>query len=162
MKFNPLHFQLLALPHANSYAPDPARITDALKRLEMLTPEVASRDLDDLPTYALEYIARYQDDVLQLEMGWEVLYAALVRAWERKEYGTVVALVAAMARPAGRICSMAEAQPLLQMGIEASRHIQDNQHCVFFLNRLGGLLFTSARYWLGRQVWSSSLQLAAS
>ena len=125
-------------------------------------PEAASCDLDDLPLYALKYIERYQDDMVQLEMGWEVLYAALARAWERKDYTTVVSLVAGMARPAGRICSMAEAERLLQMGIEASCLVQDNQHRVYFLNRLGGLLYTHASYWLGRQVWSASLQLAAS
>ncbi len=125
-------------------------------------PEAASCDLDDLPAYALKYIERYQDDVLQLEMGWEVLRAALARAWEGKDYTTVVSLVAGMARPAGRICSMAEAERLLQMGIEASCRAQDNQQRVYFLNRLGGLLYTHASYWFGRQVWSASLQLAAS
>ena len=162
MKFNPLRFQLLALPETGRYIPAPARITDALKRLEPLAPDVASRDMDHLPMYALKYIERYQDDVPQLETGWKVLYAALACAWERKDYASVVALVAGMARPAGRICSLAEAEHLLWMGIEASRCVQDNQRCAYFLNRLGGLLFTHASYWFGRQIWSASLQLAAS
>ncbi len=125
-------------------------------------PEAVTCDIDDLPLYALKYIERYQDDVLQLEMGWEVLYAALARAWERNDYATVVSLVAGMAGPAGRICSMVEAEHLLQMGIEASCSVHNNQYRVYFLNRLGGLLYTHASYWFGRQVWSASLQLAAS
>jgi DNA-binding CsgD family transcriptional regulator len=162
LKHSPLHFQLLAPPHSNCRAFDPASIDVAIKRLALLMPEATSCDFDDLPVYALRYIERYHDDVLQLEMGWEVLYAALVRAWERKDYTAVVSLVAGMAQPAGRICSMAEAERLLQMGIEASRCVRDNLHHVYFLNRLGGLLYTHASYWLGRQVWSASLQLAAS
>lgn len=162
MKFDPLHFQLLALPRASCYAPDPASIADALKRLEPLMPDSASHDIDHLPVYALKYIERYQDDVPQLETGWEMLYAALVCAWERKDYGIVVALVAGMAWPAGRICSLPEAEHLLRMGIEASRCVHDDQRCIYFLNRWGGLLFTRARYGFGRQVWSASLQLAAS
>ena len=162
MKQNPLRIQPLALPHASCYTPDPARITNGLKRLELLMPEINGNSPEDLSRYALAFIQRYQDDVLQLEMEWELLYAALVSAWQRKDYTTVVLLVAAMARPVGRICSMAEAEHLLHMGVEASRQIQDNQHYVSFLNRLGGLLFSHARYWLGRQVWSASLQVTAS
>lgn len=128
----------------------------------MLLPEAASCNVDDLPLYALKFIERYRDDGLQLEMAWEMLRAALARAWERAEYGSVVALVAGMAGPAGRICSLTEAERLLQMGIQASQRVQDNRQRVYFLNRLGGLLYTHASYWLGRQAWSASLQLAAS
>ena len=162
MKQNSLRFQPLALPHTGCYAPDPARITNGLKRLELLMPEIISRSPEDLSRCALAFIERYQDDVLQLEMEWEILYAALVSAWQRKDYATVVRLVAVMARPVCRICSIAYAEHLLHIGIEASRRIHDNQHYVSFLNRLGGLLFSHARYWLGRQIWSASLQLAAS
>lgn len=162
LKHSPLRFQLLVSSRPNCRTFDPASIDAAMKRLALLMPEATSCDFEDLPVYALKYIERYQDDVLQLEMGWEVLYAALVRAWEHRDYTAVVSLVASMAQPAGRICSMAEAERLLQMGIEASRCIHDNQHHVYFLNRLGGLLYTHASYWIGRQVWSASLQLAAS
>lgn len=164
LKQSPLHFQLLASrpSRANYYASDCASIDAAVKRLALLMPEAGSSTLDDLPLFALKYIERYQDDVLQLEIGWEILRAALARAWEDKNYATVVSLVAGMAQPAGRICSLVEAERLLQMGIQASHRVQDNQHCIFFLNRLGGLLYTHASYWLGRQVWSASLQLATS
>ena len=134
----------------------------ALKRLALLLPETASCPLDDLPSYALKFIERYHDDLLQMEMGWEVLRAALARAWERTDFDSVVALVVGMAGPAGRVCSLAEAERLLQMGILASQRTQNNRQRVYFLNRLGGLLYTHASYWLGRQVWSASLQLAAS
>ncbi len=133
-----------------------------MKRLALLLPEAAGCHLDDLPLYALKFIERYRDDMLQLEMEWEVLQAALARAWEREDYGSVVSLVAGMAGPAGRICSLVEAERLLQMGISASQRTQDSRQRVYFLNRLGGLLYIHASYWLGRQVWSASLQLAAS
>src|SRR5579859_1897286 len=164
LKHSSLSVHLLASPPSRAicYATDPTSISAAVKRLKLLMPEAASCDLDDLPAFALAYIERYQDDVLQLEMGWEALRAALARAWEGKDYTAVVALVAGMAGPAGRICSLEEAERLLQMGMEASCFVQDNQHYVYFLNRLGGLLYTHASYWFGRQVWSASLQLAAS
>ncbi len=133
-----------------------------MKRLALLLPDAAGCQADNLPLYALKFIERYRDDVLQLEMGWDILQTALAHAWEREDYGSVVAVVTGMAGPAGRICSLAEAERLLQMGISASQRVQDNRQRVYFLNRLGGLLYTHASYWLGRQVWSASLQLAAS
>lgn len=133
-----------------------------MKRLALLLPQAAGCHVDDLPSFALRYIERYRHDVLQMEIGWEVLRAALARAWEREDYGSVVPLVAGMAGPAGRACSLAEAERLLQMGISASQRTQDNRQRVYFLNRLGGLLYIHASYWPGRLVWSASLQLAAS
>ena len=133
-----------------------------MKRLALLLPEAAGCHIDDLPMYALTFIERYRDDMMQLEMGWQVWRAALMCAWEREDYSSVVSLVAGMAGPAGRICSLAEAERLLQMGISASQRTQGTRQRAYFLNRLGGLLYTHASYWLGRQVWSASLQLAAS
>ena len=164
LKNSPLHLQLLASPQSGitCYASNPASLDATMKRLAMLLPEAASCHVDDLPLYALKFIERYRENGVQLEMEWEVLRAALARAWGRADYSRVVALVADMAGPAGRICSLAEAERLLQMGIQASQRTQDNRQRVYFLNRLGGLLYTHASYWLGRQVWSASLRLAAS
>ena len=162
MKQNLLHFQPLPFSDTNRYVPEPATIQAAVNRLKMLMPEIPSHDLSSLSTVALRYVQQYRDDVLQLEIEWEVLYAALVDAWQSKDYASVVPLVAGMARSVGRICSLTEAERLLHMGIEASLHIEDNQHYIYFLNRLGNLLFSRGSYWLGRQIWSTSLQLATS
>src|SRR5690349_3147758 len=164
LKYSPIHLRLLTPSQLrlSCYTCDPASLDAAVKRLALLLPEAAGCHIDDLPMYALRYVEHYCHDVLQLEMGWEVLCAALTCAWEREDYSSVVSLVAGMAEPAGRICSLAEAERLLHMGISASRRTQDNRQRVYFLNRLGGLLYTHASYWLGRQVWSASLQLAAS
>jgi len=136
-------------------------MAEELQRLELLVPEAARLSDADLPVYTLAFIEHYQGDTPQLEGEWDLLFAALAQSWQCADYATVVRLVAGMARPAGRLCSVAEAEHLLHLGIEASRRVQDHLHQARFFNRLGGLLFSRGRYWQGRQIWSASLRLAA-
>lgn len=152
---------LLARARAAYTVPTAEHIAAGLKRLEQLAPDVGVCDIQDLPALALRYVERLRDDVVQLELEWEVLEAALAEAWLRREYETVLVLVDAMARPMGRVCTLAEAERILSMGMEASRRVQDQRRYVAFMNRRGGLLYSHASYWLGRQVWSTSLQIAA-
>lgn len=162
MKHAPARFQSLALQHGTCYQLDSARIADELERLELLVPEIAHNASRDLQAYALAYVERYQGDVLQLEHAREFLYAALTQAWQRAEYAAVVRLVAGLAHLASRLSNFAEAEYILQLGIAASRRTQDRQHLAYFLNRLGGLLFSHGNYSQGRRVWRIGLQLDGS
>lgn len=152
----------LASPLIARFTYDDMNIVNDLQRLELLMPEWTESKMGGSLLDVLAFVEHYRDDMPQMEMAWQVLYAALTHAWQHHNYAVVIQLVAAMAWPAGRICSLAEAEHLLRMGIEASRYQQDQQQYTYFLNRLGGLLFTHAHYWQGRQLWSASLQLSAS
>lgn len=155
-------FQPLTLPNETGYQPDSVRTAQEMERLELLVPEISRTPMRDLQTYALAYVERYQDDVLQLEHEWEFLYAALTQAWQQAEYAVVVRLVTSLAHPVGRLSNPAVAEHILHLGIEASRRTQDRGHLARFLNRLGGLLFSHGKYRQGRQIWCTSLELARS
>ncbi len=138
------------------------RIPDELERLELLVPEVAHTTSRDLQAYALAYIDHYQGDVLQLEHEREFLYAALTEAWQQAKYAIVIRLVAGLAHIVSRLNNLTEAEHILYLGIEASRHTQDKQHLAYFLNRLGSLLFSCGKYQQGYRIWRASFQLAES
>lgn len=122
-------------------------------------PEISQTGGRDLQTYALAYAERYQGDVLQLEHEWEFLYAALIQARQRSEYGIVVRLVCSLAYPAGRISDPGVPEQILRFGIEAARWTEDREHLGSFLNRLGCLLFACGNYNEGRRLWRASLEL---
>lgn len=161
MKYTLIQFQPLLIPYAEHCLPDHVCIADELRHLEPLLPGITASDLSDPLPPVLAFLERYQHDVLQLESKWALLSATLISAWQRKDYHAVVRVVAGMARSAGRVCSIATAEHLLSLGVAASRHCNNSRSTVYFLNRLGGLLFANGRYWRGRQLWSASLQLAA-
>lgn len=131
-----------------------------LERLALLVPEAAHPDHHDPLGYALAYVEHYQHDVLQLEAEREFLYASLHQAWQRSAYPVVVRLVAGLAYVVGRISTLAEAEHILRLGIEACRRIQDRRHLATFLNRLGGLLFAHGKYRQGWRTWHTGLHFA--
>lgn len=131
-----------------------------LERLELLLPEVAHLATRDPQVYALAYVERYQDDCVYLEHEWDFLAMAQLRAWQQEKYEVVVRLATALAHPAGRRANLAEAEQALQLGIEASRFLQDTRHLASFLNRLGCLKVACGHYQQGQQIWHTSLQLA--
>jgi DNA-binding NarL/FixJ family response regulator len=137
------------------------RSANELERLGLLIPELADSAQPNMQAYALAYVERYQGDVLQLEHEWGFLSAALFQAWRQERYAAVVALVAGLALPAGRLANLAEAEAILRLGIEASRRTGDQVQLAIFLNRLSGLLFMHGNYQEGWRLWSSSLELAA-
>ena len=137
-------------------------IPDALERVELLVPELSSTPRRDLQTYALAFVERYQSDVLQLESEQEFLYAALTQAWQQGKYAVVIRLVAGLTHLVSRLSNLAEAEQILYLGIEASRYTQDKQHLAYFLNRLGGLLFSRGKYQQGYRIWRASFELATS
>ncbi len=144
------------------YQPDPARVKRELERVELLVPELPHTTGHDLQSYALAYVERYQNDLLQLEHEWEFLYAALIQAWQQAEYSAVVRLAIPLAHSVGRLSNPAVAQHILGIGIEASRRAEDMEHLASFLNRLGGLLFCGGEYRRGRRIWYAGLELASS
>ena len=160
MKQMPSLFQPFS--YGTFYQPDSERISDKLERLKLLVPEASSIDSRDLLALALAYVEHYRGDVLQLEHEREFLFAAVTQAWQRAAYSVVVRLVTGLAQLAGRFSNYAEAEHLLHLGIEASRRTHDQQHLTYFLNRLGGLLFSHGKYRQGRRVWHTSLRLAGS
>jgi DNA-binding CsgD family transcriptional regulator len=156
-----LSAQLLVLPHASCLDSSYRPLDELFEPIELLVPEVAHFAERNVQTYALAFAARYKRDVLQLEHAWRLLYAAIVQSWRQQRYEDVVLLADTLVYPAGRRCTLSEAEQLLRLGIEASRRLQDTRTMARFFNRLGGLLFSHGRYWQGRQVWSASLRLPA-
>lgn len=160
MKQTPSLFQ--PLKHGSFSQPDSERISDKLERLKLLVPEASPIDSCDLLALALAYVEHYRGDVLQLEHEREFLFGAVTQAWQQAAYSVVVRLVTGLAQLAGRFSNYAEAELLLHLGIAASRRTHDQQHLSYFLNRLGGLLFSHGKYRRGRRVWHTSLQLDGS
>ena len=107
-----------------------------MERLALLVPEAAHLLTRNPQEYALAYIERYQNDVLQLEQEWDFLTQILGEAWRGENDEVVVRLVAALAHPAGRRAHLAEGETVLRLGVAASRRIQHRRHLAAFLNRL--------------------------
>jgi DNA-binding CsgD family transcriptional regulator len=152
--------QLQLLTRARALWSDPEWLAQGLERLTLLVPELAHGAMPDLPSCALAYVARYGHDVPQLQHEWELLYAALTLAWQRAEYAVVVQLADALAHLADRLQESTVGEHILHLGIAASRRVQDRQHLIRFLNRLGGLLFAHGQYRQGQRLWYTSLELA--
>lgn len=151
---------LQPLSEATKYQPDPEYISDELERLKVFAPEASQNDSRDLLMVALAYVEHYQGDVLRLEHEKEFLCVAHSQAWQQAKYDLVVRLVRELAQLAGRLNDLTEAEEILHLGIEACRRTQDGQHLVYFLNRLGVLLFSHGKYQQGRRIWRISLRLA--
>jgi ATP/maltotriose-dependent transcriptional regulator MalT len=153
---------LQLLSHVTNYQPDPEHISDELERLKVFVPGVSHNDSRDLLMVALAYVEHFRGDVLQLEHEKEFLCVALSQAWQQEKYDLVVRLVRELTQIAGRLNDLTEAEQILHLGIEACRRTQDRQHLVYFLNRLGALLFSHGKYQQGRRIWRTSLRLAGS
>lgn len=126
-------------------------------RLRLLLPDKDAAALRELQDYALAYAAHYHANTLALEHEWDFLAAALASAWQQEQYEVVARLAMALAYPAGRRQHFAEAKRVLQLGIVASRRIQDRQRFAALLNRLGGLMFTHGAYQRGHRLWQIGL-----
>jgi len=131
-----------------------------VNRLEQLEPEAVAAAHCNVQVYALEYVERHQRDVPQLEREREFLLAALAQAWHREQYAQVVHLIAGLSYLAGRLDDREEGERILRWGIEASQHVRDQWHLAYFLNRLGGLLWSHCEWANARQVWEESLEIA--
>ena len=151
---------LQPLSQASNYQPDQEHISSELERLKVFVPEVSYNDSPDLLIIALAYIEHYRGDVPRLEHEKEFLCVALSQAWQQAKYDLVVRLVRELAQLTGRLNDFTEAEHMLHLGIEACRRIQDKQHLVNFLNRLGVLHFSHGKYQQGRRIWRISLRLA--
>ena len=151
---------LQPLSQASNYQPDPEYLSNEMERLKVFVPEVSHNDSCDLLMVALAYVEHCRGDVLRLEHEKEFLCVALSQAWQQAKYDLVVRLVRELARLAGRLTDLTEAEQILHLGIEACRRIQDRQHLVYFLNRLGVLNFSHGKYQQGRRIWRISLRLA--
>ncbi|HEY7832519.1 MAG TPA: LuxR C-terminal-related transcriptional regulator [Ktedonobacterales bacterium] len=148
---------------AASFQPDPEWVAAGLARLAPLLPAAPSAAAaHDLPARALAYIARYGRDVPHLEYEWELLYAAQVLAARRGAHASVARLAVALARIAGRLRDRTAAERMLQLGIGASRRLQDRRRLALLLNRLGGLLCAHGQFERGARLWYTSLGLAES
>lgn len=144
-----------------SHPPNVAQITDdELQRLSTLIPEAAHSASRDPLDYALAYVTHCQGDVLRLEHEWDFLCAALVQAWQRTNYAAVVRLAAGVAFVASRRNTLAEAEYVLRLGIEASRRMCDTRSTAYLLNRLGGVAFSYGNYQQGWRLWYTGLRLA--
>lgn len=141
--------------------PAPAEVDEGLERFALLVPACRASPRN-LQTYALAYIEHFTGDVPQLEHEQKLLYAALLQAWQRAEYGAVIALAEGLAYLAGRFRDKVQAQQALHLGIEASRRTRDTRRQVTFLNRLGSVLFAGGKYSEGLRAWYEGLQLAES
>ncbi|HEU5226602.1 MAG TPA: response regulator transcription factor, partial [Ktedonobacteraceae bacterium] len=135
-------------------------VAHALERMEMLEPELMRGVRCDLLSYALAYVERYRDDVPHLEQEREFLCAALVQAWRQDHYADVLRLVEGLSFLVGRFDNAADADRILLWGIEAARHLQDQQRQAYLLNRRGNLLFSHGQDKEGRRLWWESLAMA--
>lgn len=162
MKHVPEQTHSSGLIHEISHPVDLIQFTDELNYLDLLLPEIANNHTRNLRTYALAYIERYPDDVLQLEHEWKLLYAALRQSSQRADYATVIALVQSLAHIVGRLDNPTVAEHILRQGIDACQQLPDHKHLAIFQNRLATLLFSHGNYQEGRHLWYSSLGQAAS
>jgi DNA-binding NarL/FixJ family response regulator len=140
----------------------PANITEAMERIELLMPGFAHLRSRNLQEYALAYVERYHSDVLRLEHEWDFLSIALFEAWQRENFEVVVRLTAALAYPASRRGNLDEARRILQLGIAASRKLQNRERLASFLSRLGSLLFIHGKYQQGWRLWHTALHFSDS
>jgi len=69
-------------------------------------------------------------------------------------------LAAGLALPAGRRRPLAEAEPILRVGLAASRQVGDAQQHAHFSLRLGCLLFANGRHREGQRLWHAGVRLA--
>ena len=150
------------LPQNTAHQLEPANITESMEHLESLIPELAHLDSHNLQTYALAYVEHFQGDVLHLELEWDFLSIALFDAWQHENFEVVMRLAAALAYPASRHGIFAQARRILQLGIAASRKIQDRERLASFLSRLGSLLFMQGKYQQGWRLWHTALQFTDS
>lgn len=149
----------LAHPSTLAFQSDTGWIAAELDRLELLVPEVEGGRRRDPLAYALAYVERYGDDVLQLEHEQAFLSAATLQAWQRGEYGTAPRLVAGLAPILSRLDDTAGAVRILRLGIDASRRTQDRRQLACFTNRLGGMLNAQGQYRQARRLWLAGLEL---
>lgn len=160
MKYSPVQSRPSALPQHGFYLHDPVWLAQELEDTKMLVPEISHATAHDLITYALAFIERYRDDMLQLEQKWEFLYVALLEAWRQSQHAVVIRLVSSLAHLPGRSSTAAVVEHILHLGIGASRRTRDWEHLTCFLNRLGCLLFSRGKYSQGWRLWCKSLELA--
>ncbi len=107
---------------------------------------------------ALTYAEHFQGHVLQLDLAWEPLAAALRPAWRAEAYEVVARLASALAYPAGRREHFSEARSVLQLGLVACRRTGDQRRFALLLNRLGGLVFVHGNYARGYRLWHTGLR----
>ena len=131
----------------------------ALDRVALLVPAVAHAARRDPLDYALAYVERYPDDVVQLEREWDFLRAALELACRRERHAVAVRIAAALAYPAGRRGQVAGGEWALRLGIESARATGDRRMVGLLVNRLGGLRFARGHYWQGWRLWRAALEL---
>ncbi len=110
----------------------------------------------------LSSLETYHGDVIQLERKREQLCASLQQAWHRENYSQVVSLVADLAYLVGRFTNVEEGEHVLLLGIQASRHLHDQQHLAQFLSRLACLLCTRNHFDQALRVWQESEEVAHS
>ena len=136
------------------------QLVDELDYLELLLPEIAPHSTREIQKYALAYIERYPDDILQLEQAWKLLYAALIQSCQQSDYASVVRLTQSLTYIVGRLNNVAIAEQILRLGVAACQQLQDDKHLAAFQNRLGSLLFSHGNYQEGRHLWYMSLRQA--
>ncbi len=110
----------------------------------------------DVLEFALTYVERCRGDVPLLEREREVLLAALEHAWQQEEYAQVVQLVTGLAHLAGRLDNFQEARRVLQRGIYACQHVQDEHSLRYFQSCLSGLLWSAGDYERAYRIWWES------
>ena len=152
-----VHRQLSSISQSTCAQPESSSLIEVRERLDLLVPGANHATIRDLQDYALSYIEQYRANTVALEHEWDFLSAVLDHAWQQEQYEVVARLAAALAYPAGRCHRFAEAKHVLQLGIVASRRIQDRQCFASLLNRLGGLVFTHGRYQQGHRLWHTGL-----
>jgi DNA-binding NarL/FixJ family response regulator len=135
-------------------------LRETLNRVALLVPQAAAQGPHDPLVYALAFVERYHHDVPQLELEWQFLSFALVRAWQCANYAAVVRLVDDLAYIVGRVRDHAAAEEVLRIGIAASRFTRDTHHVTLFLSRLGGLIFSHGQREAGRRLWRAGQRLA--
>jgi DNA-binding CsgD family transcriptional regulator len=131
----------------------------ALERIALLAPGAAHAARREPLEYALAYVARYPDDVVQLEREWDFLRAALDCARSRGQHASGARIAAALAFPAGRRKRLAEGEHVLRLGIDSARRSGDRRTVGLLINRLGGLRFAGGHYWQGWRLWRAGLEL---
>src|SRR5450755_1174651 len=135
-------------------------VTYALERLELIEPKIVAGVPRTMQAYAFAYLDRYRGDVPLLERERDFLIATLVQSWQQGQYTQVVQLLDGLLYLVGRLGKQDEAEQLLLWGIEASKHIRDQQHLAYFLNRMGGLHLARGNYEQAQHVWKKSLEVA--
>ncbi len=108
----------------------------------------------------LTSLEAYRRDVPQLERKREQLCTELRHAWHDENYTRVISLVGDLAYLVGRFTNNEEGEHVLLLGIQASRHLHDQQHLAQFLSRLAGLLCTHDKFDQALQVWQESEEVA--